>query len=71
MSEKLNMAIAGIGRIGVTHLAVLNQTANMCLKAIVEPREEVGRKYAEMCHCDYYKDISELAALKNKLEKGE
>ena len=23
---------------------------------------EVGRKYAEMCHCDYYKDISELAA---------
>ena len=44
MSEKLNMAIAGIGRIGVTHLAVLNQTANMCLKAIVEPREEVGRK---------------------------
>lgn len=62
MSEKLNMALAGVGRIGVTHLAVLSQASNVCLKAIVEPREEVGRKYAEAYHCDYYKDISELAA---------
>lgn len=61
MSEKLNMAIAGVGRIGVTHLMALSQTENVCLKAIVEPVEEVGRKYAEQFHVDYYKSISELA----------
>ena len=61
MSDKLNMALVGVGRIGVTHLAVIKDTPNMVLKAIVEPREDVGRKFAEENHCDYYKDVSELA----------
>lgn len=62
MSKKLNMAIAGVGRVGITHLIALSQANNVQLMAIVEPVEEVGRKYAEQFHVDYYKSISELAA---------
>ena len=60
MSEKLAMAIAGVGRIGVTHLVALKDASNVELKAIVEPNEPLGRKYAEQFHVDYYKSISEL-----------
>ncbi len=61
MAEKLNMAIAGVGRIGVTHLATLMSSDDVCMKAIVEPNEAVGRKYAEQYHLDYYKSIPDLA----------
>ncbi|MBQ6510011.1 MAG: Gfo/Idh/MocA family oxidoreductase [Flexilinea sp.] len=61
MSEKLNMALVGVGRIGITHLNTMLQCEKVCLKAIVDPNEEVGRKYAEMYNVDYYKDVSELA----------
>lgn len=60
MEKKLGMALAGVGRIGVTHLIALKDTENVELKAIVEPNEPVGRKYAEQYKLDYYKSISEL-----------
>ena len=61
MSEKLNMALVGVGRIGITHFNTMLQCEKVCLKAIVDSNEEVGRKYAEMYNVDYYKDVSELA----------
>ena len=61
MTEKINMSLVGVGRIGVTHLNTMAQCEKVCLKAIVDPNEEVGRKYAEQFHVDYYKDVSDFA----------
>lgn len=60
MSKQLTMALVGVGRIGVTHLRALLDNENVDLKAIVEPNEPVGRKYAEQYGLDYYKSVSEL-----------
>ena len=62
MSDRLNMAIAGVGRIGATHIFAMSQAENVNLLAVVEPNEELGRKIASQYGCDYYKSISELAA---------
>jgi len=62
MNKRLNMAIAGVGRIGMTHINTMNLTENVNLLAVVEPNEELGRKIAAQFGCDYYKSIRELAA---------
>lgn len=61
MNKKLNMAIAGVGRIGMTHINTMKHAENVNLLAVVEPNEELGRKVAEQFGCDYYKSIKELA----------
>ncbi len=62
MEKLLNMAIAGVGRIGMTHINAMKLAENVNLLAVVEPNEELGRKVAAQFDCDYYKSIKELAA---------
>lgn len=61
MNKRLNMAIAGVGRIGMTHINTMKLAENVNLLAVVEPNEELGRKVAEQFGCEYYKSIKELA----------
>ena len=65
MGKKLNMAIAGVGRIGMTHITAMSQAENIKLMAVVEPNEALGRDVAAKFGCDYYRNISELAERKD------
>ena len=62
MAEQLNMAIAGVGRIGITHAAAMAQVENVKFMAVVDPNESLGREVAAKFGCDYYRSIPELAA---------
>lgn len=62
MNKRLNMAIVGVGRVGMTHINTMKLAENVNLLAVVEPNEEHGRKVAEQFGCDYYKSIKELAS---------
>jgi predicted dehydrogenase len=59
--EKLGMAIAGVGRIGMTHIVAMSQAENVELLAVVEPNEQLGREVSAKFNCSYYKQISDLA----------
>jgi len=59
----VKFALIGIGYIGQAHLSVLSQIKNAQLVAIVDSREEIGRKVAQENNANYFKNIDEL--LKN------
>ncbi len=63
MSEKMNFALVGAGRIAQTHLDGLEQVEAANLAAIVEPREDAGRSAAERFSASYYSDHKDPALL--------
>ncbi len=56
----INIAVIGAGYIGLSHAAAASESQKVCLVAIAERNEDVGREAAEKYGCKWYADVEEM-----------